>query len=130
MSKTLQIRIDDTMKAAIDELFSSLGMDTSTAVRIFFAAALECGGIPFPVQRATAFPGRIPPADAAVDTATRAAAKAETPVKRARLRHDVQPQEPDESILATNSGISRIDEDTSSFIPSATPPRRARHYRR
>lgn len=32
---TLQIRIDDTLKKQADTLFSSLGLDTSTAIRIF-----------------------------------------------------------------------------------------------
>lgn len=51
MSKTLQIRIDDVMKNAADELFSSLGLDTSTAVRIFLTLAIETGGLPFEVKR-------------------------------------------------------------------------------
>ena len=48
---TIQIRIDDDVKASADSLFSSLGFDTSTAVRIFIAAALERGGLPFAVKR-------------------------------------------------------------------------------
>ena len=51
MSKTLQIRVDDVMKAAADELFSSLGLDTSTAIRIFLSIAIETGGLPFEVKR-------------------------------------------------------------------------------
>jgi len=47
---TLQIRVDDTLKQNADLLFSSLGMDTSTAVRIFLNAAIENGGIPFAVK--------------------------------------------------------------------------------
>lgn len=47
---TLQIRIDDTLKKEADSLFSSLGLDTSTAVRIFLNAAIEYAGIPFSVQ--------------------------------------------------------------------------------
>jgi len=49
---TIQIRIDDGMKAAADSLFSHLGLDTPTAVRMFLAAALETDGIPFAVKRA------------------------------------------------------------------------------
>jgi DNA-damage-inducible protein J len=48
---TIQIRVDDTIKAAADSLFDSLGLDTSTAVRMFLSAALANGGIPFPVKR-------------------------------------------------------------------------------
>lgn len=47
---TLQIRIDDALKREADSLFASLGLDTSTAVRIFLNAAVENGGIPFSVQ--------------------------------------------------------------------------------
>ncbi|MCI8285339.1 MAG: type II toxin-antitoxin system RelB/DinJ family antitoxin [Firmicutes bacterium] len=47
---TLQIRVDDTLKKEADILFSSLGLDTSTAVRIFLNAAIEHSGIPFSVK--------------------------------------------------------------------------------
>ena len=47
---TLQIRIDDTLKKQADILFSSLGLDTSTAIRIFLNASIENAGIPFSVQ--------------------------------------------------------------------------------
>jgi len=48
---TIQVRIAEETKAAVDTLFSSLGLDTSTAVRMFFMAALENDGLPFPVKR-------------------------------------------------------------------------------
>ena len=51
---TIQIRVDDGMKAAADSLFSDLGLDTSTAVRMFIAAALETNGLPFAVKRTRA----------------------------------------------------------------------------
>lgn len=38
---TLQIQIDDTLKNNSDMLFSSLGLDMPTAVRIFLTAAQE-----------------------------------------------------------------------------------------
>lgn len=47
---TLQIRIDDTLKKQADSLFSSLGLDTSTAIRIFLNASIENDGIPFTVR--------------------------------------------------------------------------------
>lgn len=47
---TIQIRVDDNTKAAADSLFLSLGLDTSTAVRIFLMKALEHNGIPFAVS--------------------------------------------------------------------------------
>jgi len=48
---TIQVRVDDGIKAEADSLFSSLGFDTSTAVRMFIVAALENNGIPFAVKR-------------------------------------------------------------------------------
>lgn len=47
---TLQIRVDDNLKKNADFLFTSLGLDTSTAVRIFLHAALEHNGLPFMVN--------------------------------------------------------------------------------
>lgn len=47
---TLQIRVDDTLKKNADALFSSLGLDTSTAVRMFLYASLEYDGLPFSVN--------------------------------------------------------------------------------
>ncbi len=44
---TLQIRVDEALKQKADGLFASLGLDTSTAVRIFLNAAVEHDGIPF-----------------------------------------------------------------------------------
>ena len=51
---TIQVRVDDGTKSAVDSLFSSLGLDTSTAVRIFLAASLENNGMPFPVRHRAA----------------------------------------------------------------------------
>ena len=51
MAKTIQVRVDDQLKESADILFSSLGLDTSTAIRMFLVAAMEAGGIPFAVMR-------------------------------------------------------------------------------
>ncbi len=48
---TIQIRLDDNVKFAADSLFTSLGLDTSTAVKMFIIAAIENDGIPFEVKR-------------------------------------------------------------------------------
>ena len=50
MSRTIQLRVDDFLKSAADELFASLGLDTSTAIRMFLTMAVETGGIPFEVK--------------------------------------------------------------------------------
>jgi DNA-damage-inducible protein J len=44
---TLQVRVDDSLKSKADSLFSSLGLDTSTAIRIFLSSSVENNGIPF-----------------------------------------------------------------------------------
>ncbi|MBQ6617539.1 MAG: type II toxin-antitoxin system RelB/DinJ family antitoxin [Thermoguttaceae bacterium] len=49
----LQIRINDDLKTQADNLFASLGFDTSTAVRIFLTAAVENNGLPFEVRHKT-----------------------------------------------------------------------------
>ena len=54
---TIQVRLDDGTKMAVDSLFSGLGLDTSTAVRMFLMASLENNGLPFPVKH------RVPKAD-------------------------------------------------------------------
>jgi len=48
---TIQIRIDDNLKTAADSLFNNLGLDTSTAIRMFLSAAIEREGIPFAIER-------------------------------------------------------------------------------
>jgi DNA-damage-inducible protein J len=50
-SKMLQVKVDEDLKAAADELYRDLGMDTSTAVRMFLAASVRQGGLPFRAQR-------------------------------------------------------------------------------
>jgi len=50
MAKTIQVRVDDQLKDSADMLFSSLGLDTSTAIRMFLIASMEAGGIPFAVK--------------------------------------------------------------------------------
>ena len=48
---TIQVRVDDATKAAADALFASLGLDTSTAIKMFLAAAVDNQGIPFDVRK-------------------------------------------------------------------------------
>ena len=48
---TMQVRIDDDIKSAADDLFTSLGFDTPTAIRMFIAAALNNNGLPFEVKK-------------------------------------------------------------------------------
>ena len=48
---TIQIRVDDDLKTAADSLFNDLGLDTSTAVRMFLTTAIAKDGLPFAVKR-------------------------------------------------------------------------------
>ena len=43
----LQVRIDDELKNKASEIFNALGIDLSTAVRIFLLKCIAVGGLPF-----------------------------------------------------------------------------------
>lgn len=43
----LQVRIDDELKNQASAIYSELGIDLSTAVRMFFKKSVLVGGIPF-----------------------------------------------------------------------------------
>lgn len=47
----ITIRINSDTKARAQALFSSLGMDMSTAINLFINEALEFQGIPFSIRR-------------------------------------------------------------------------------
>ena len=40
MASTIQVRVDDDIKTKADVLFKNLGMDTTTAIRIFLVQAI------------------------------------------------------------------------------------------
>lgn len=48
---TIELQVDDGTKDELDSLFSGLGLDTPTAVRMFFDEALERNGMPFVARR-------------------------------------------------------------------------------
>lgn len=52
---TLQIRVSDELKAQAEEIFTSLGLDVSTAVRIFLTMSVENNGLPFEVRHKLVF---------------------------------------------------------------------------
>lgn len=56
MASTIQVRVDDELKAKSDELFKDLGTDTTTAIRMFLIQALAVNGFPFEIKRASATP--------------------------------------------------------------------------
>lgn len=43
----LQVRVDDEIKNKASEIFTALGIDLSTAVRIFLIKCIAVGGLPF-----------------------------------------------------------------------------------
>lgn len=47
----INIRIDSDKKAKAQELFSSLGLDMSTAINLFIQQSLEFNGIPFTIRK-------------------------------------------------------------------------------
>lgn len=47
----INIRVDADKKIKAQELFSSLGMDMSTAINLFISQALEFNGIPFVIRK-------------------------------------------------------------------------------
>jgi len=46
----LQVRIDPSLKQQAEELFHEIGIDTASAVRMFFKQAIVFGGIPFNIH--------------------------------------------------------------------------------
>lgn len=49
----IQVRVDDELKKNADALFSDLGLDTPTAIRIFLTQAIKRHGLPFDVVQQT-----------------------------------------------------------------------------
>lgn len=50
MASVIQVRIDDDIREKADDLFKSLGTDTTTAIRIFLVQALQVDGFPFEIK--------------------------------------------------------------------------------
>ena len=46
----LQVRVDDNLKIQADALFASIGLDTSSAIRVFLKQSVLRGGIPFELK--------------------------------------------------------------------------------
>lgn len=49
MASTIQLRVDDELKKKSDKLFRELGIDTTTAIRIFLSQAVSENGFPFEI---------------------------------------------------------------------------------
>ncbi|MBR0253483.1 MAG: type II toxin-antitoxin system RelB/DinJ family antitoxin [Synergistaceae bacterium] len=49
-SSQFQLRLDNQLKEEATQVFSNLGLDLPTAIRIFLKRAVQVHGIPFPMQ--------------------------------------------------------------------------------
>ena len=58
MASTIQLRVDDELKAKSDELFRDLGTDTTTAIRMFLTQAIAVNGFPFEIKKVDRNPYR------------------------------------------------------------------------
>ncbi len=48
--KNLQVRLDDKLYRRALKVLTKIGMDTPTAIRVFFTKVADVGGIPFLLQ--------------------------------------------------------------------------------
>ena len=46
----LQVRMDRNLKDSAEEIFAEIGLDTTTAVRLFFTKVAQTGSIPFQLK--------------------------------------------------------------------------------
>lgn len=49
-TKTLNLRVDADLKAQAEQIFSKLGLPTSTAITMFLKSVVRYGGIPFDLR--------------------------------------------------------------------------------
>jgi len=49
-NKPIQARIDEKLKKRVEKIFENLGLDTATAIRVFFKKVDLTGGIPFDIR--------------------------------------------------------------------------------
>lgn len=47
--RSIQVRLDGQLKDRAEKVFAAIGIDTPTAIRIFFMKVADVGGIPFPL---------------------------------------------------------------------------------
>jgi DNA-damage-inducible protein J len=50
-SSVIQVRVDSQLKEDAERLFTDLGLDIPSAIRLFLKQAIACNGIPFPIKR-------------------------------------------------------------------------------
>ena len=52
MTKTLQVRVDEDLRAEADDVLREIGLDVPSAVRIFLTKVVHTRGIPFDLTAA------------------------------------------------------------------------------
>ena len=50
-STNIQVRVDQTLKSEAERLFSDIGLDMPTAIRLFLKQSVINNGIPFSLER-------------------------------------------------------------------------------
>ncbi len=48
-SSVLQIRVEDSLKQRANDIYSRLGLDLPTAIRMFLRRSIQVNGVPFPM---------------------------------------------------------------------------------
>jgi addiction module RelB/DinJ family antitoxin len=54
-SSVIQVRVDAQLKEDAENLFSDLGLDIPSAIRLFLKQSIARNGIPFPLKRGDDF---------------------------------------------------------------------------
>ncbi len=62
--KTLQIRIPDELRSEADQVLEEIGMDMSTAVRIYLKKVVQSRSIPFSLEAEQPWTAESVPVDA------------------------------------------------------------------
>ena len=50
-SSLVQVKVEPEIKERVENLFKSIGLDISSAIRLFFVQSLEYNGIPFSIRK-------------------------------------------------------------------------------
>jgi len=50
VGSVVQVRVDDLLKKEVTKVYEKLGLDLSSAIRMFFTRSVQVGGIPFSVS--------------------------------------------------------------------------------
>jgi len=49
--KNIQVRLDEKLKNKAEKIFKKIGIDTPTAIRMFFLKVADVGGVPFSLMQ-------------------------------------------------------------------------------